>query len=34
VGLPPISKSLNSQGFFSQKIRSVTAFRYTKVVHH
>ncbi|CAI8808939.1 hypothetical protein EMIT0P43_10439 [Pseudomonas jessenii] len=34
VGLPPISKSLNLQGFFSKKSRSVAAFRYTKVVHH
>ena|SRR5450830_759216 len=34
VGLPPISKSLIFQGFVSKKSRSVTAFRYTKVVHH
>jgi hypothetical protein len=33
VGLPPISKSLSSQGFLSQKSRSVTVFRYAKVVH-
>jgi hypothetical protein len=34
VGLPPISKSLILQGFISKKSRSLTAFRYTRVVHH
>jgi hypothetical protein len=33
VGLPPISKSLNLQGFISKKSRSVTAFSATEVVH-
>jgi hypothetical protein len=34
VGLPPISKSLNFQGFFCKKSRSVTARKYTEVVRH
>jgi hypothetical protein len=34
VGWSPISKSLVLQGFINQKSRSVTAFRYTEVVHH